>query len=840
MKLSDLHTGQIAVIAKVGGHGGFRKRIVEMGFIKGKKIKVVLNAPLRDPIEYELMGYKISLRREEAAMVEVISEEEAEQSLRPSAAQHLSALTPTEQEQTELEQRMQQMAEAQGHTLRVALVGNPNCGKTSLFNVASGSKEHVGNYAGVTVDAKEGTFQFVRPTTGERYTIVLVDLPGTYSLSAYSAEERYVRSQLIEQTPDVVINVVDASNLERNLYLTTQLIDMNLRMVVALNMYDEVRKNGDRLDYDQLGILLGAPMVPTVSRAGEGITALFEQVIDVYEYKSEVARHIHVNHGVELEKSIDRIKEVIQKNGQIRHKYSTRYLAIKLLEGDRAYNAFVDTLKNHDELVSARYEEQQRIQRELSAGAEEALIDAKYGFIQGALKETHHPSHAKKHGESRSERIDRIVTHRWLSYPIFLTLLYLIFEATFTLGEYPMQWLSWLVDQFAAFVTMSMPEGILRHLIVDGVIGGVGSVIVFLPNILLLYLFISLLEDTGYMARAAFITDKLMHHIGLHGKSLIPMVMGLGCNVPSVMATRMIENPKSRLITMLIIPFMSCSARLPIYILLIAAFFPQSGSLVMLALYALGIAVALVSARLFSRYLHVGGDLPFVMELPPYRIPTLQSVVRHTWEKGQQYLRKMAGLILAFSVVIWALGYFRIPGAEAERQPTPNRAQSSSLELPRCEGGKDRPAGLTGSAELTSSKAELPPSYLESIGRAVAPLFSPMDFDWQMTVGILSGVGAKELVVSTLGVLYADDSADDSADAQSATRLQTALRARIAPPAALAYMVFLLLYLPCIATIVAIRSESGSWRWALFSAAYSTIIAYALALLTYVGWGMVG
>ncbi len=823
------------MIAKVGGHGGFRKRIVEMGFIKGKKIKVVLNAPLRDPIEYELMGYKISLRREEAAMVEVISEEEAEQSLRPSAAQHLSALTPTEQEQTELEQRMQQMAEAQGHTLRVALVGNPNCGKTSLFNVASGSKEHVGNYAGVTVDAKEGTFQFVRPTTGERYTIVLVDLPGTYSLSAYSAEERYVRSQLIEQTPDVVINVVDASNLERNLYLTTQLIDMNLRMVVALNMYDEVRKNGDRLDYDQLGILLGAPMVPTVSRSGEGITALFEQVIDVYEYKSEVARHIHVNHGVELEKSIDRIKEVIQKNGQIRHKYSTRYLAIKLLEGDREYNAFVDTLKNHDELVSARYEEQQRIQRELSAGAEEALIDAKYGFIQGALKETHQPSHAKKHGESRSERIDRIVTHRWLSYPVFLTLLYLIFEATFTLGEYPMQWFSWLVDQFAAFITMSMPEGVLRDLIVDGVIGGVGSVIVFLPNILLLYLFISLLEDTGYMARAAFITDKLMHHIGLHGKSLIPMVMGLGCNVPSVMATRMIENPKSRLITMLIIPFMSCSARLPIYILLIAAFFPDSGSLVMLALYALGIAVALVSAKFFSRYLHVGGDLPFVMELPPYRIPTLKSVVRHTWEKGQQYLRKMAGLILAFSVVIWALGYFRIPGEAV----TSNRAQSSLLELPRCEGGKDRKAGLTASVAPQEASVESQNrSCLEWVGRAVAPVFSPMDFDWQMSVGILSGVGAKELVVSTLGVLYADDYADD--DDQSTTRLQAALLAHTTPRAALAYMVFLLLYLPCIATIVAIRSESGSWRWALFSAAYSTIIAYALALLTYVVYGMVG
>ncbi len=800
MKLSDLHTGQIAVIAKVGGHGGFRKRIVEMGFIKGKKIKVVLNAPLRDPIEYELMGYKISLRREEAALVEVVGEDDVEQQSHLESDEHLSALTPSEQDQSELVHRMQQMADLQGNTLRVALVGNPNCGKTSLFNVASGSKEHVGNYAGVTIDAKEGKFQFVREATGERYTIVLVDLPGTYSLSAYSAEERYVRSQLIEQTPDVVINVVDASNLERNLYLTTQLIDMNLRMVVALNMYDEVRANGDHLDYDQLGILLGAPMVPTVSRSGEGIQELFEQVIDVYEYKSSVARHIHVNHGSELERSIDRIKEVIQKNGQIRHKYSTRYLAIKLLEGDKEYNKFVDTLNNHDELVSARYEEQQRILRELSVNAEEALIDAKYGFIQGALKETHRCSHVKKHAETLSERIDRIVTNKWLSYPIFLTLLYIIFEVTFTLGEYPMQWLTWLVDNLAAFIQMSMPDGMLRDMIVDGAIGGVGSVIVFLPNILLLYLFISLLEDTGYMARTAFITDKLMHRIGLHGKSLIPMVMGLGCNVPSVMATRMIENPKSRLITMLIIPFMSCSARLPIYILLIGAFFPHAGSVVMLALYALGILVALLSAKLFSKWFNVGEDLPFVMELPPYRIPTAKSIFRHTWEKGRQYLQKMGGLILAFSIVIWALGYFNVPTTSHDEQQ----------ETAAC-------------------------SYLEYLGRGIEPLFAPMDFDWQMSVGILSGVGAKELVVSTLGVLYAGDYEEEYDE--NSSRLQTVLTQQTTSQTALAYMVFVLLYLPCIATIAAIRSESGSWRWACFSVAYSTVLAYLLSWLTFLVYG---
>ena len=797
MKLSDLHTGEKAIIAKVGGHGGFRKRIVEMGFIKGKVIKVVLNAPLMDPIEYELMGYKISLRREEAALVEVISQEEAAHSYQSTMGERLSPLTPSVEEQTELDYRMQQMAELKGHTLRVALVGNPNCGKTSLFNIASGSKEHVGNYAGVTVDAKEGYFNFVRRTNGEAYNIVLVDLPGTYSLSAYSMEERYVRSQLIDNTPDVVINVVDASNLERNLYLTTQLIDMNLRMVVALNMYDEVRKNADHLDYNQLGVLLGVPMVPTISRTGEGIDELFEHVIDVYENKSPIARHIHVNHGAELERSIDHIKEVIQKNGQIRHKYSTRYLAIKLLEGDKEYDKFVDTLNNHDELVSARYEEQQRIVRELSVSAEEAIVDAKYGFIQGALKETHQCSNVKKKSETLSERIDSIITHRWLSYPIFLTLLYLIFEATFTIGEYPMLWLSWLVERIADFVSMNLPQGVLHDMIVDGVIGGVGSVIVFLPNILLLYLFISLLEDTGYMARAAFITDKLMHRIGLHGKSLIPMVMAFGCNVPSIMATRMIENPKSRLITMLITPFMSCSARLPIYVLLIGAFFPHRGSIVLLLLYALGVIVALLSAKLFSKYFHVGEDLPFVMELPPYRIPILHSVLRHTWEKGRQYLQKMAGLILAFSIVIWSLGYFHIPSTNAEQ----------------------------------ASESEPRRTYLECIGQTVSPIFSPMHFDWQLTVGILSGVGAKELVVSTLGVLYADDYTDENPE--NTSRLQNVLRNNISIPSATAYMVFLLLYLPCIATIVAIRSESRSWKWAAFSAVYSTILAYTLSLIAY-------
>lgn len=798
MKLSELHTGERGVIVKVHGHGGFRKRIVEMGFVKGKTVKVLLNAPLHDPIEYELLGYKISLRREEAALVEVISESEARENPALGVSEDLPALEPDSEDKEEaarLVRRMEMLAAEKHRTIKVALVGNPNCGKTSLFNIASGSHEHVGNYSGVTVGSIEGTFHF-----GD-YLFRIVDLPGTYSLSAYSPEEMFVRRALIEDTPDVVINVVDATNLERNLYLTTQLIDMNLSMVVALNMFDEVRSRGDVLDYSTLGKLLGVPMVPTVSRSGSGIEELFNTVIAVYESGNpELARHIHINHGAELERSIDAVKAAFQKNKQIRYKYSTRYLALKFLEGDAAIDKIVDTLPNRDELIAIRYAEQQRIRGELHETAESALVDAKYGFIAGALRETYRPHTQKQRKDTVTARIDAVVTNRIMGFPLFFLLLFLIFEATFVLGDYPMQGIEWLVERFGSFVGENMSEGPLASLVEDGIIGGVGSVIVFLPNILLLYFFISLLEDTGYMARAAFIMDKIMHRMGLHGKSFIPMIMGFGCNVPAVMATRTIENPKSRLVTMLVIPLMSCSARLPIYIILIGAFFPEHAGLALLSLYAFGILMAVLVARLFSRWLMKDGDLPFVMELPPYRIPTMRSALRHTWEKGRQYLRKMGGLILAFSIVVWALNYF-----------------------PR------------GTEDLTA-KEQQEQSYLGRMGRTVQPLLAPLGFDWKMTVGILSGVGAKELVVSTLGVMYATQQEDDApaGDGGDADlQLQRALLTTTSPAAAMSYLVFVLLYFPCIATLLAIRNESGSWKWAARTALYTTALAYLCSFVVY-------
>lgn len=791
MKLSELGTGERGVIVKVSGHGGFRRRIREMGFVRGNKVKVILNAPLRDPIEYEIIGYKISLRRAEAANIEVISESEAKKLLTER-----EALPAIETDDEYLEREMTTLAAQRRREICIALVGNPNCGKTSLFNMASGSHEHVGNYSGVTVDAKEGFFDY------RGYHFRIIDLPGTYSLSAYSPEELYVRRNLVEETPDVVVNVVDASNLQRNLYLTTQLIDMNLRVVMALNMYDELVAKGDRLDIRQLGYLLGMPIVPTVSRTGEGINDLFDTIIQIYEnHDPHLARHIHINHGSELEQSIRSIKDLLKKNTDIRYKYSTRYLSIKYLEDDKEVDAVVESLPNRDEIISTRFREQNRIKEILNSSIGSAMIDAKYAFIQGALAETWEPYKGKRRRNTITEKIDAFVTNRWAAFPLFFIILYLVFEGTFVLGEYPMRWIEWLVAKFGSFVASAMADGWFKDLVVDGIVGGVGSVLVFLPNILLLYMFISLLEDSGYMARAAFIMDRLMHKIGLHGKSFIPMIMGFGCNVPAVMATRTIESRKSRFITMLVIPLMSCAGRMPVYILIAGAFFPESAGLVLLGLYALGILLAIVAARIMSIFFKED-DLPFVMELPPYRIPTAKSIFRHTWEKGRQYLQKMSGIILICSMAIWFLGYF------------PNHDAYDSVQ------------------------EQQEHSFIGYIGKSIEPVLKPLGFDWKMGVGIVAGVGAKELVVSTLGVMYADDEpvADGGASAETAsedTRLQRALVKSVTPAGALAYMVFILLYFPCIATFVAIKQESGGWKWAIFTAIYTIFLAWTAAFITF-------
>lgn len=833
MKLSDLNTGEQGVIVKVNGHGSFRKRLIEMGFIAGKKVTVVLNAPLKDPIEYEILGYKLSLRRSEAEQIEVIGESEAKEVMKKDISFDTIYADDCDEEWS-LNNLMKKLAEERKHVIRVALVGNPNCGKTSLFNIASGSHEHVGNYSGVTVDAKEGRFEY------KGYKFVLVDLPGTYSLSAYSPEELYVRKNLIDNVPDVVINVVDASNIERNLYLTAQVIDMNLRVVMALNMYDELKDKGDELDIKQLGYLLGMPVCPTVSRDGTGIPELFDTVIKIYTQSDpKLARHIHINHGAELEKSIDRIKLLLQKNQSLRDKYSTRYLAIKYLEDDKDIEKIIDTLPNRDEIISARVIEEQRIIDLLHTNTESAIVDAKYAFIQGALAETYKPHQDATPRKTITDKIDAIVTNKWMAFPIFISVLYLIFQTTFAVGDYPMQWIDWFVGKFGDFVATFMADGWLKDLVVDGIISGVGSVLVFLPNILILYFFISLMEDSGYMSRAAFIVDKLMHNIGLHGKSFIPMVMGFGCNVPAIMATRAIESRKSRMITIAIIPFMSCAGRLPIFVLLAGAFFPHNAALVLLGIYLLGIVLAILSAIVLSKFVK-DDDLPFVMELPPYRIPTAKAIWRHTWEKGKQYLQKMATTILICSVIIWFLGYFpKNKELMATQEEYATLAQTPAGRLSANADEVDVNAATATKKELMTRIDSLytyqqENSYIGQLGRMVSPALDPLGFNWKMDVGLLTGIAAKELVVSTLGVMYSEGAkVSEGHDMSEDTQLQSALVNDVTPAAALSFMVFILLYFPCVATFVAIKNETGKWRWAVACCAYTMVVAWIMSFIVY-------
>ena len=822
MKLSELKTGKRGVIVKVQGHGGFRKRIIEMGFVKGQSVEVLLNAPLQDPVKYRLMGYEVSLRRQEAQLIEVATQQEWEQMLSQENGAEAEAARQLSIEHKDDYLRHEALRERR--IINVALVGNPNCGKTSLFNHASGAHAHVGNYSGVTVDSTEGTASYFG------YQFRLTDLPGTYSLSCYSPEELYVRRHLVEQMPDVVINVVDASNLERNLYLTTQLVDMNVPMVGALNMYDEFEQRGDSIDLPTLSTLFGMPFVPTSFKSGRGVKDLFRAVIQVYEGTSHEARHLHINYGHEIEDGIRQIQKYIKEERGTRKEergtrneergtrseeradlppnISTRYTAIKLLEGDKEVERLV--AKHASEgtqqaIRDARQKAAARVLEETKTDAETAIMDAKYGFIHGALTEAAYTEGEKKDTYRMTHAIDNVLSNKFLGFPIFFFILFVMFQTTFTLGQYPMDWIEAGVSALGEWVEGALSEGPLRSMLVDGVIGGVGSVIVFLPQILILYFFISMMEDSGYMARAAFIMDKLMHKMGLHGKSFIPLIMGFGCNVPAIMATRTIESRRSRLITMMILPFMSCSARLPIYIMMTSAFFAVNyRSWVMISLYAAGILVAIVTSKLFSKFVVKGEDTPFVMELPPYRMPTAKAIARHTWEKGKEYLKKMGGIILVASIIVWALGYF---------------PHNDSL----------------------SAEAQQEQSYIGRVGKAIEPVFAPQGFNWKLDVSLIAGVGAKEIVASTLGVLtvnddsFADDDSfvdedDDSADSKKFTSLHEQLAADgVTPLTAYSYLLFILLYFPCIATIVAIKNETGSWRWALFTAFYTTAVAWVVS-----------
>ncbi len=788
MRLSDLKPGQSAVVVKVLGHGAFRKRMIEMGFVKGRTVKDMLQAPLNDPVKYSLMGYEVSLRRSEAAQV-VVAEVDSQGHPRPDN-----------------DQAAYEIPLAPGHlsAINVALIGNPNCGKTSLFNVASGAREHVGNYSGVTVDAKTGTFR------QDDVTFRIVDLPGTYSLACYSPEELYVRKYLRDNEPDVIVNIVDATNLERNLYLTTELINMNRPMVIALNMFDELKQKGISLDYKKLSEMIGVPIVPTVARTGEGIRQLFDAVIAVAEDRHAVVRHVHVTLGKELEQSVGVLNRALKADPDLRPRFSPRYMAIKLLENDKEVESLVEGTKDAKEIFELRDREVERL-AEVFPGEDVASLIAgeSYGFISGALAETMEQNPVDSADTTRV--LDAIVTNRLFGFPIFLAIMAFIFWATFSVGQYPMDWIEAAVGWLGSLVEQYMPDGPLKDLIGDGIIGGVGGVIVFLPNILILYFCLSFLEDSGYMARAAFIMDKVMHRMGIHGKSFIPLVMGFGCNVPAIMSTRSIESRSSRLITILINPFMSCSARVPIYVLLIGAFFPDHATLAFMSLYILGILVAVLTARMLRRFYFKADETPFVMELPPYRLPTFKASCRHMWAKGEQYLRKMGGVILVASIIVWALNYFPLHDEQAS---TPS-FEAEQIDEGRIDTSRD--------------------SYLEMAGKAVNPVMEPAGFHWRATVAVLAGIPAKEIVVSSLGVLYTGD--EEVAESKLSERIKAPNPVTGKPDftsaSALAFMVFVLLYFPCMATLVAIVKETGHWGYGLFSVVYNTAVAWLAAVITY-------
>ena len=841
MTLADLKTGERAIITKVKGRGAFRKRIIEMGFIVGKQVIVVKNAPLKDPIEYNILGYEVSLRRSEAALIEVTKKVNGD----ISNGNYGGVM--------EIEQSLNIAPIIKSKTINVALVGNPNSGKTTIFNYASHSKERVGNYGGVTIDAKEGKFKH------NGYVFNLVDLPGTYSLTSYTPEEVYVRDHLINELPDVILNVVDSSNLERNLYLTTQLIDMDRKVVIALNMWDEFLEKGDRFDYESLGKMIGIPMIPVIGTKGKGIPELFDKIIDVYEDRDPTVRHIHINYRNRIEQSIKVLQNLINKEGCefLTSKVAPRYLAIKLLEQDKEEISRIKKCPNADEILETAEKESSELEKLRGENVETIFTDAKYGFIEGALKETLKPA-PKKDRLTTSRVIDSIVTSKLFSYPIFLLAIWVTFQATFYLGDYPMQWIEAGVDWSGRELSRMLPDGVIKDLLIDGILGGVGGVIVFLPNILILFFFITLMEASGYMARIAFIVDKLMHKVGLHGRSFIPMLMGFGCNVPAIMATRTIESKNDRLITMLIIPFMSCSARYPVYILIISAFFDAYQGTILFGIYLFGIFLAGVVAWVLRKTLFKQQTIPFVMELPPYRMPVLRSVLKQTWFKGEQYLRKMGTIILVASIIVWLLGYLPLGkdiDEQINREKTQIERKYSSLVKTGSENEKklseikqQETEDLT-SLEIKRQSLKQENSYIGRLGKFIEPVIYPLGFDWKMGVSLLAGSAAKEIVISTMGVLYqvkpgtGTDSNQNLISKLKQQKYNSGPRKGqpvFTPLVAFSFMLFILIYFPCVAVLAAIKNESGKWKWSAFLAFYTTALAWFVAFIVYQGGTLLG
>lgn len=719
--------------------------------------------------------------------------------------------------------------------IRIALAGNPNSGKTTIFNSITGTRQKVGNWPGVTVEKKEGSiYKF-------GYHLKIIDLPGTYSLTPFSIEEIVARNFVLEEHPDVVIVIIDASNLERSLYLATQIRELDCKVIFALNMQDVARSRGIKIDADKLSQLLDIPVVFTVGNKNEGVDSLLEKAVELAESDIQLPRTRRVKYSKDIEKCIENFKTFIEKTIGNDLSYNPRWIAIKLLEDDKILKERVieKTGDNGPKILEQGQIHRSHIMNIFDEEPEIIFTDERYGFIAGIVKEVMTTSTKQRIDISRN--IDLVLTNRFLGFPIFIFFIWAMFQLTFTLGAYPMEWIESGISVLSGFLGGRLPDSMAKDLLIDGIIAGVGSVIVFLPNILILFFCIALFEDTGYMSRAAFLMDKIMHLIGLHGKSFIPMLMGFGCNVPAIMATRTLESEKDRILTILITPFMSCSARLPIYIVLSGTFFPKNAGTVIFSIYLVGIVLSIITGRIFRSTLLRGLDAPFVMELPPYRIPMLKSLMIHMWDRSKMFLKKMGGIILIGSVIIWILSSFPknieystdyTARLEAVRENFENRmplAHEEELrQLTRKYEEDTRELKQKMRAETTER------SYIGHIGKFLTPLFAPIGIDWRGSVALLTGFVAKEIVVSTMGVLYSIE--DDEPEA-----LKHALKeSGMTPLSALGMMFFVLLYVPCLATIATIRKETQSWKWAAFSVVYSTLLAWGVAFMIYQGGMFLG
>ena len=704
----------------------------------------------------------------------------------------------------------------------IALAGNPNSGKTTIFNNITGTRQKVGNWPGVTVEKKEGA------VSKYGYDLKIIDLPGTYSLTPFSIEEIVARDFVLDESPDVVIDIIDASNLERSLYLATQLRELDCKVLFALNMADVAFSRGTKIDAEKMSELLNVPVVFTIGNKNKGIDTLLKTAIELAESKSKISQKRKVKYSKDIEDSISKLQSFIEERLEQNFPYNIRWTAIKLLENDKIVRERIRQKTGNKSLEILREVETHRkhLLDRFDDDPEIVMTDERYGFIAGIIKEV--VTTSKKRRIDTSRNVDLLLTNRFVGLPIFILFIWIMFQTTFAVGSYPMEWLDNGVNWLSTILETSLPDSLFKDLLLNGIIAGVGSVIIFLPNILILFLFIAIFEDTGYMSRAAFLMDKIMHLIGLHGKSFIPMLMGFGCNVPAIMATRILESNKDRILTILITPFMSCSAKLPIYILLAGTFFSARAGSVIFSIYIIGIILSIITGRLFRSTLFKGADAPFVMELPPYRVPMIKSLIIHMWDRSKMFLKKMGGIILVGSVIVWVLTAFpRNINYSMDYNEEINKIDASFTE-------KQKKAEITKLIRAKQAeKAEK--SFMGRIGKTIAPVFAPIGIDWRGSVALLTGFVAKEIVVSTFGILYATEETDEPDALKNAL-----LSSEMTSLSALSLMVFVLLYLPCVATIATIRRETGSLKWTLFSVGYSTSIAWAAAFCVYQGGKILG